>query len=462
MASNSRLTLPIVLANALPALALSMLGILFYSYLPKFYADVVGIPIATLGILIIVTRLWDALIDPLIGNLSDRTRSRFGRRKPWIALSLLPLVASTWFLLNPPQEGALALHFFLATLAFFFFWTAIIIPYEALGAELTPDYDERHRLFGFREGAVILGTVVAGALPVIVSAVRDLGQEAEDQRELFRHLALIVSLGILLLVGAFLLLVRERSLGPPAAKGGLRLADYVDPIRRNPPYRLLLVAYTVAAFGSMLPATLLFFYVEHVLQSEWGTRFLLLYLVMGVLFLPLWVLLARRWEKRTAWLSAMGLNTGAFLGALFLGPGDEWAFVVICILSGIGLGGTIAIPASMQADVIDDDELRTGSRNEGQLIGLWSIAKKLAQALGAGVAFPILGLAGYVQGSGAGQPQSAVWALTLLYAGVPCLCNAAAIVIAWNYPIDRAAHARLRRCLEERRPPLHTKEPAVS
>lgn len=444
MQAPGKLPLAVVLANGLPALALSMLGIFFYAYLPKFYSDVVGIPVALLGGIIIATRLWDAVIDPLIGNLSDGTRSRFGRRRPWIALSGPPLVVATWLLLVPPSEGALSLYFLFVTLAFFLFWTTITIPYEALGAELTPDYDERHRLFGVREGAVIFGTLLAGALPVIVAKVNDLGTGDEDQRILFSHLSIILSIILVLALVVFLLVVKERPLGPKKDRTSLSPREYIAPIRRNPPYKILLVAYTVAAFGSMLPATLMFFFVEHVLQSERKELFLLLYLGTGVLFLPLWVALARKFEKKAAWLSAMALNTGAFVGALFLGSGDEIPFMVICIASGIGLGGTVAIPASMQADVIDYDEWETGTRNEGQLIGLWSIAKKLAQALGAGIAFPVLGMVGYVQGTGATQPQSAIWALSLLYAGVPCVCNAVAIVLAWKYPIDRATHLDIR------------------
>lgn len=444
MASSTKLSLTTVLANGLPALALSMLGIFFYAYLPKFYSDVVGIPVAALGLIIIGTRLWDAVIDPLIGNLSDGTRSKFGRRRPWIALSGLPLVVATWFLLVPPENGALSLYFLFVTMAFFLFWTTITIPYEALGAELTPDYDERHRLFGVREGAVILGTLVAGALPVIVSQIHDLGQGAEDQRELFSRLAVLLSIILLTTLVVFLILVKERNLGPASDRVPLSPRKFLEPVKRNEPYRILLVAYTIAAFGSMLPATLMFFYVEHVLQSERKEIFLLLYLGTGVMFLPLWVWLAGKIEKKAAWLSAMALNTGAFIGALFLGAGDELPFMVICLLSGIGLGGTVAIPASMQADVIDFDEWKTGSRNEGQLIGLWSIAKKLAQALGAGIAFPVLGLAGYVQEPGADQPTAAIWSLTILYAGIPCVCNATAIWLAWRYPIDRSTHEDLR------------------
>lgn len=443
--AEQRLKKRVVLANALPALVVSAMGLVFYTYLPKFYADVVGVPVQLLGLLIIATRLWDAVTDPVIGALSDRTRSRWGRRLPWVAGATVPLAVSMWALMNPPATGAgAALWFFLATLCFFLFWTMIVIPYESLGAELTLDYDERHRLYGAREGALVLGTLVAGALPVIIAQAGNLGPGAEDQRELFRRLAVALSVMLVIGVGVFLLIVRERGFAPTSTTlwqsilGGWRVAIAPGP------YRLLLIAYTIGAFGSMLPSTMMFFFVEHVLQSARKELFLLLYLGVGILLLPMWVVLARRWEKRTAWLAAMGINTGAFAFTLLLGAGDELGFAIVCIVSGIGLGGTLAIPASMQADVIDHDEWGHGVRREGELIGVWSIARKLAQAIGAGIGLPILGLAGYIQSPGAAQPASAVLALSLLYAGVPCLCNIASMAVAWRYPIDRAMHHRLR------------------
>ena len=441
--TNGKLSNLVIAANALPALVLAMLGILFYAYIPKFYSDVVGVPLTLLGILIIVTRLWDAITDPLIGALSDHTKSRFGRRLPWIAGATVPLMVAAYALFNPPETGA-AVWFFVATFSYFLFWTMVTIPYESLGAELTFDYDERPKLYGAREGAMLVGMLMAGILPVALVEMGGLTESAEDQRELFRQIAWSVAGFIVVGIGGFLFVVRER--GIPADPRPVKelLGGSWKMAREKGPFRLLIVAYTIAAFGSALPSTMLFFFVEHVLQSARKEQFMLLYLLMGVLFLPGWVVLARRVEKRAAWLWAMGINTGAFAFTMLLGPGDEIAFAIVCAVSGIGLGGTLAIPAAMQADVIDYDEWKDGHRREGQLIGLWSIAKKLAQAIGAGIGLPILAWAGYVQATGAEQPASAVWALSILYAGIPCLCNIVAIAVAWHYPIDRAMHHRIR------------------
>lgn len=173
-----------------------------------------------------------------------------------------------------------------------------------------------------------------------------------------------------------------------------------------------------------------------------------IYFGAGLLFLPLWIKLASRWEKRETWLLAMLINTGAFAGVLTLHRGDTALFAVLVALSAIGYGATLAIPASMQADVIDYDELHSGKRREGEYVGIWSIAKKLAAALGAGLAFPILQHFGYQPG--AEQSESVQTALKYLYAGVPSVCNLFAMLIAQRYPITKAMHAEIRKEIDSR------------
>jgi GPH family glycoside/pentoside/hexuronide:cation symporter len=212
---------------------------------------------------------------------------------------------------------------------------------------------------------------------------------------------------------------------------------------------ILITAYTISAIGNNLPATLILFYVQYVLESPHADAFLLLYFLTGIVFLPGWVVLARRIGKKNAWLLSIAVNTGAFVGVFFLGPGDAAIYGVLVFLSGIGLGATLALPSSIQADVIDYDELLTGERREGRYIGLWSIAKKLAAAVGVGAGLSILGLAGYVPN--ASQPEEVRLALRVLYALVPSVCNLAALAIALAYPISGAVHQRILDGIERRR-----------
>jgi GPH family glycoside/pentoside/hexuronide:cation symporter len=210
----------------------------------------------------------------------------------------------------------------------------------------------------------------------------------------------------------------------------------------------LLIAYTVSAIGNNLPATLILFYVEYVLQSQLADFFLMLYFVTGILFLPGWIFISRRTGKKAAWLASMAVNTGAFIGVFFLGPGDDLVYGILVFLSGIGFGATLAIPSAIQADVIDYDELLTGERREGQYIGLWSIAKKFAAAIGIGAGLSILGMAGYTPN--AEQPIEVLTTLRVLYALIPSICNMVAIAIAIAYPISGQIHMDIRKAIEQR------------
>jgi GPH family glycoside/pentoside/hexuronide:cation symporter len=212
---------------------------------------------------------------------------------------------------------------------------------------------------------------------------------------------------------------------------------------------LLLAAYTISAIGSNLPATLILYYVQYVLQSSKADLFLILYLTTGVVFLPAWIAIARRIGKKDAWLAAMTINTGVFMGVFFLGPGDEALYGLLVFGSGLGFGASLALPSAIQADVIDYDELLTGMRREGRYIGLWSIAKKMAAAAGVGIGLAVLGGAGYAPN--VEQPEAVVMTLRVLYALVPCLCNIVAILIIWRFPLNARAHRDIRAAIQSRR-----------
>jgi GPH family glycoside/pentoside/hexuronide:cation symporter len=436
-------------AYAAPAFALAVVGIPIYVYLPKFYTDVVGVPIAVVGAILLAVRAFDAVTDPLIGALSDQTRTRFGRRRPWIGGGVWLLALAIAFLFMPPETEprTAALWLCVCIFALFLFWTAVTVPYESLGPEITFDYDERTSLLGLRDGMLIIGTLVAASSPAAVAWLFGLGSDAAGERAKFAWLAAIYGPLLILLCTWCALVVPERA---HAARTSLsQLIRDLRTMLRNRPFGVLLLSYTISAFGSNLPATLILYYVQYVLGSSRADLFLLMYFVTGVAFLPAWVALSRRTGKKFAWLSAMAVNTGAFFAVFFLGPGDAGLYGVLVVLSGVGLGATIAIPSSMQADVIDYDELLSGERREGQYIGVWSIAKKLAAALGVGVALSVLGAAGY-QPNVEQTPQVQL-TLRVLYALVPCVCNLVAIVIALAYPIDRRRHGEILAAVEARR-----------
>jgi len=456
-AKEFRVTLSQKLAYAAPAFALAVVGIPVYVYIPKFYTDVVGINITVLGYLLFSVRIFDAVTDPAIGYISDRTQTRFGRRRPFIAVGSILVAVAMFVLFNPPKASSFfeTAWFGVSVYMLFLFWTVVGVPFESLGPEITFDYHERTSLFGMRDGFLIAGTLAAASSPAAVHWLFNLTPDALGERAKFFWIAVIYAP---LLIGSCwwcVLSIRERqTVAEPRMMG---FWHGLHQVAHNRPFVILLVAYTVSAIGNNLPATLILFYVEYVLQSQLADFFLMLYFLTGIIFLPAWILISRRTGKKTAWLASMAINTGAFVGVFFLGPGDTSMYGVLVFLSGIGFGATLAIPSAIQADVIDYDELLTGERREGQYIGLWSIAKKFAAAVGIGVGLSVLGMAGYTPN--AEQPPQVQMTLRVLYALIPSICNLVAIVIAFAYPISGQVHADIRTAIARRKEGLPTTDP---
>lgn len=299
---------------------------------------------------------------------------------------------------------------------------------------------------GWRDGALIAGTLVAAVSPALIQALYGLGADALGEREKFYRMAILYA-PLLLATGAWCVgSVTERPGAPVAARTGLMCG--IRALGRNRPFWVLLASYTISAVGNNLPATLILFYVQYVLGSVRADLYLILYFVTGILLLPAWIALARRVGKKRAWLGAMGVNSGAFTGVYFLGPGDTLLYGLLVVASGIGFGATLALPSAIQADVIDYDELQTGRRREGLYIGLWSISRKLAAAVGVGAGLALLGAAGYAPNTA--QSTEVVHMLRVLYALVPAACNLLGLFIAMAYPIDETLHRKIRAQIDAR------------
>ncbi len=437
------------IAYAAPAAALAVIGIPVYVYIPKFYTDVVGINVAMLGYILFSVRIFDAVTDPLIGYVSDHTVSRFGRRRPYIFTGSFFVALLMILLFNPPPGSPAfeTVWFGMTIYALFLFWTIVTVPYESLGPEITFDYHERTSLFGLRDGFLIGGTLMAASAPAVMQLIFGLGESDAGERAKFFWISMIYA--PLLIGSCWWCVAAIREKPQLASHPSSKIFTGIRQVVRNKPFMILLVAYTISAIGNNLPATLILFYVQYVLESDLADFFLLLYFVTGILFLPAWIYAARRTGKKIAWLASMALNTGAFVGVFFLGSGDTLMYGILVFFSGIGFGATLAIPSAIQADVIDYDELLTGKRREGQYIGLWSIAKKLAAAIGIGMGLTILGMAGYTPN--AEQSETVKLTLRTLYALVPSLCNFLGLIVALKYPINDTIHLEIRQAISQRK-----------
>ncbi len=422
-----------LLAYALPAFPLAALTFPFYVLAPEFYAREVGIPIATVGFVLLAVRTIDAVTDPLAGLAADWSRPAFGRRRTWVLVAA-PLVAlAAWFVLRPPA-GAGALYLFAWAFALSLAWTALNVPYQAWGAELSRSYEGRTRVAAFREAMTVTGTLLALVVPAVVQ------QQTGDARTGLAAMAVILAVAaplaaIIAVMGAPEPVARVSK--PLPWRNGLAA------LKANRPFRRLLGAFFVNALANGLPASLfLFFVADRLAAKDQAGPLLIVYFVAGVAGGTFWLWLARSRSKHRAWALGMVMACVAFAAAPFLGPGDVAAFTTICVLTGLALGADVVLPSAVQADVIDLDAAATGQERAGLYLGLWALATKLAFAGAVGIAYPLLSAAGYDPGAGI-RTETGLMMLGLLYAGLPVMLKIGAIALVWNFPLDRDAVARV-------------------
>ncbi len=302
-----------LLGYALPALPVAALTFPFFVMAPEFYATDVGLPIATVGFVLLLVRVIDAVTDPLAGALADWTRPSFGRRRAWV-LAAAPLVAlSAWFVLRPP-EGASAPYLFAWATALSLAWTALSVPYQAWGAELSRSYEGRTRVAAFRESMTVTGTLLALLIPAIIQ------QQGGGSREGLSALAWFIAIGVPVAALAAVSLAPE-PVERVRASGSLR--EGFRQLAGNRPFRRLLAAFFINSLANGLPATLfLFFVADRLGAREQAGPLLVLYFVCGVAGVPFWLWLAKRTSKHRAWALGMLMACAAFAAAPFLGPGQ--------------------------------------------------------------------------------------------------------------------------------------------
>lgn len=407
-----------LLGFAAPALPLAGLAMPLYLLLPTVYAERSGL--AIVGILLLVARLWDAITDPLIGWASDRYSLIVGRRKGWMAVGTVILIPAILLLFDPPAQAG-AGWMFGWSLLLYLGWTMVQVPYAAFAAEAVSSYHDRTRIVAYREGAVIVGTVLASALPSVT------GTPSQALAWLGWGMAALLVPTMVIACRAF----PEPALSQKrTAAGGWRL------LIANQPFRALILAYFLNGIANGLPATLFFLYVAHRLKAPAiAGPLLLLYFAAGLLSVPVWLALSRRIGKLRAWRLGLLGACLAFAATPFLQAGDTLAFAAVCLTSGLALGADLLLPPALQADVVEEDRLRVGTSRAGLYFALWAMATKLALALAVGIAFPLLDLSGFQ----ASDAAASTLMLALLYGGAPILFKLAVLLCLSGYRLDDVA-----------------------
>ena len=394
-----------VLAYGVLGLPLAFAALPIYVHIPRYYAETAGMELALLGIILLCTRLLDALIDPWLGWLADRLP-----RRRMLAVALLPFALGFIALLNPP--ATLVAPWLLASLTLTYLgFSAASVAHQAWGAAVGTDSTQRTRLTAAREGYGLIGVILAAALPSLLA--NDLNLGIERLSWVLPPLLIIAAAISFSGVGA------GSGQTPSREPLLLSLRQTLGDIH----FRRLLCIFIANGVAAALPATLFLFFVADVLGAENASAPLLaLYFVAGAASLPLWVKLAARVGRIPAWGLAMLLAMLSFSGAGLLGNGNLIGFAVICVASGLALGGDLALPAAIAADLGE----RQG--RSGACFGVWNFVAKINLALAAGLALPLLNVLGYRPGGESGQG-----ALVFAYAFLPLGFKLLAALLLWRW-----------------------------
>lgn len=447
---------------------LSSSGMMRSVFYAIYLTDVVGLDARLAAVGALIGIVWDAINDPLVGRLSDRLRTPWGRRRPFLLIFALPFGLSFILLWAAPDWESQAARLAYVTLAYILFDTVttfVAIPFLSLTPELAPDYDERTTLAGFRIFFQLFASLaVVVAAPLIVDGMMAGGF---SQQQGFMLVAALFGLTGSLPFMLMALLFRERQ--GSEETDALPLLTTLKMAWSNVPFRFavgihLLNWAAVDMVAMLMPFFLLYWVARGDLLAKvsfFGLPLALESAFFGVLMmacilsLPFWLWFARRRNKQEAYLLGMALFLVAELLLFWVAPGQIGQTLALAMLAGFGIATAYALPDSIFPDILEWDELRTRRRQEGIYYGARAFLRKLSAALTLFLALQFLGWSGYITPPEGvvtfQQPDSALVAIRLLVSPVGALMIFGALLLARFYPLTRERHARIRRLLAQRR-----------
>jgi GPH family glycoside/pentoside/hexuronide:cation symporter len=443
--------------------SIATFGTLRQLYYAIFLTDVVGLDARLASVAAFLGIVWDALNDPLVGTLSDRLRTRWGRRRPFLLLFAIPFgLAFVMLWWAPPFKSQIALA---ATVSLVYmlsdtFQTFISVPLYALTPEISSEYDERTSLTGFRMFFNLVASLVAAvAAPSIVDAA--LASGATQQQGYFVVSAIFGGLAIIPLLFIFFF-IRERPRPAETEKAPhIPFIVILKTAWKNIPFRFASALYmlnwiTFDLVGLVLPFFLAYWIASgNLLHKALGmsleSAVFACLLVTSVIVLPFWVWMSKKLNKNTSYMIGMAFWAVVQLIIFTIQPGQISFILILSVLAGISVSTAHVLPDALFPDVIEWDELKTGRRQEGIYYGVKNFIRKLTGALAIFIALQVLGWFGYqTPPEGAtffAQSPQTLMAIRILIGPFGALLLVSAIVIAWFYPLTRERHARIRKLL---------------
>ncbi len=418
------------------------------AYFAIFLTDVVGISPGIAAIAIFVGRTWDYFNDPFIGHISDRTRTRWGRRRPFLLFGAIPFALAfmlMWW--RPPLASttALVIYYAFAYVIFDSAATFVYMPFYALTPELTSDYDERTALTTYRMFFSIAGSLIAFTVPLMI--VNGFSPQNADR---------VLTMGIIFgIISALPLVItffgtHERQEFMQQEQPGIK--ESLQAAFKNRPFIFSAGIYLVTWMCMDILQTTLLYFVKYVMQREGQSD-----IIMGVIFvvaifaLPVWEKVSRRWNKRKAYIFGSAFLATVLMALISLNAATPFTLLMgLCVLAGIGVGAAHVLPWAIIPDAIEWDELKTGERHEGMFYSLVTLMQKIASSVAIPLVLLVLDATGYVPNS-TQQPANALLGIRIVIGPIPATILILGILFAVMYPLDRERYAEVNQELEIRR-----------
>ena len=442
------------IAYGMPGLGAGYMYLLMSLYVMKFSTDVLLIAPAVMGVIFSISRIWDAVSDPIAGYLSDRTTFKFGRRRTWMLISFIPISFGFLAVFSPPesmQGQSLDLWMMIAILSFYSAITLLNVPHMALGAELSEDYHERTRLFGVRHIGFTLGSILA--LVSMSLLISEENNPDGDVRQLASSLAFYAIGAMSLMIFFAVSKLKEN----PEFQNRVNKNPFkaFRDVWINPHAKILIIVLFIENLGGAVIGVLTLYVTQYIVEAPaWAPLIIFAYMLPSALSVPLWIPLSRRFGKIRLWVFSLAF-TGISFGGIFIIPFlDSVTDRLIVMFIGAALGGMAAgcggaIGPSVKGDVIDYDEYLTGERKEGSYFAALNFVFKSATGIMLLVTGFVLQFSGFIPN----QPQTmeVKIALISLYGLVPLVFySLGAYLLYKKFKFGEKEHAAIKQQIQER------------